>query len=304
MKTPSIPLLVLAYVFFFFSYQTLNAQILPPPGNEIVLKKDSTALYKKDSTTLYKDSTRLYIMAQQQYTSFDRTVTLNQSSAGIKLKKVNYTLISNLEIAYSGTRSGWQSSSEFYYTPRNKKTYQYASFSISNAVWYPNMTAGLSNYYIGIKKLEIENGVKYISLSNQKDIWMINTGLSYALNKNLFQARWIYLNNGISNNDFILGYRYYFNENEVTAINVLFGDNNIIPEFQNIPGVAAVKQYQAYYGFNFNTTFRIVKDLHLGMNYTYKHFNENENVNSWDLHIVSLGITYKLKKHRAKPDIQ
>ncbi|QIK59736.1 hypothetical protein G7050_07775 [Dysgonomonas sp. HDW5A] len=280
MRKFSTLLLLLVPVFYFSSHQTLNAQTQSLIGKDLALRK--------------ADSTSLYISAQQQYTDFG-TMNLNQSSAGIKLKKAQYTLISNFQMAYNNTtKTGWQSANEFYYTPKKKKTYQYASLSFSNTAWYPNFTAAISNYYIGIKQLEIENGVKYIALSGQKDIWMINTGASYAVHKNLFLAKWIYLNNGISNNDFILGYRYYFNENSVISLNLLTGDNNVIPEFRNLPNVTTLKQYQKYYGFNFNTTFPISKKLYLGVNYTYNHFKKNDNVGSWNLHIASLGISYKL----------
>ncbi|PXV60022.1 hypothetical protein CLV62_13210 [Dysgonomonas alginatilytica] len=281
MRNFYILLLLLVQVFCFSSHQTLKAQ--------------AQSLIGKDLATRTVDSTHLYINAQQQYTDFSGITSLNQSSAGIKLKKAQYTLISNLQMAYNSTKTGWQSANEFYYTPKKKKTYQYAAFSFSNTKWYPNLTAAFSNYYIGIKQLEIENGVKYISLSGQKDIWMINTGASYALHKSLFLAKWTYLNNGISNNDFILGYRYYSNEDSVIALNLLMGDNNVIPEFGNLPAVTTLKQYQKYYGFNFNTSFPISKDMYLGVNYTYNHFNKNDKVDSWNLHIVSLGFTYKLK---------
>lgn len=271
--------LLLAQLFYFSSYQTLNAQVQSSVGKDLALRDT--------------DSSNLYINVQQQYSDFAGETSLNQSSAGIKLKKTRYTLISNLQMAYNNDRSGWQSYNEFYYTPKKKKTYQYASFSFSNATWYPNFTAAVSNYYIGIKQLEIENGVKYVSLSNQKDIWMINTGVNYALNRNLLVAKWVYLNNGISNNDFILGYRYYFNEESVIAFNLLTGDNNVIPEFRDLP-IVTLKQYQKYYGFNFNTSFCISKDLYLGVNYTYNHFKKNNKVDSWNLHIASLGLTYKL----------
>lgn len=278
-KFPAL-LLLLVSVFYFPSHQKLNAQAQSLIGKDLALRK--------------VDSTNLYINIQQQYSDFSGTMSLNQSSAGIKLKKPQYTLLSNFQMAYNNTtKTGWQSLNEFYYTPKKKKTYQYASLSFSNAAWYPSFTGAISNYYIGIKRLEIENGVKYISLSNERDIWMINTGVNYALNKSLLLVKWIYLNNGISNNDFILGYRYYHNENTVTALNLLAGDNNVIPELQNLP-TTTTKQFQKYYGFNFNTAFPISKDLYLGFNYTYNHFNKNSNVGSWNLHIASLGITYKL----------
>lgn len=277
MKNFVILSLLLLYTFFSPLYQTLNAQSHSSGGKDLALKTDSSAIY---------------INLQQQYSDFSGTTHLNQSSAGIKLKKTQYTFISNLQMAYNNTKSGWQSANEFYYTPKKKKTYQYASLSFSNAAWYPNFTAAITNYYIGIKQLEIENGVKYISLSEQKDIWMINTGASYAINKNLLTAKWIYLNNGVSNNDFILGYRYYFNEESVIAFNFLTGDNNVIPELRDIPIVT--KQYQKYYGFNFNTSFCIFKDMYLGINYTYNHFKKNDKADSWNLHVASVGLTYKL----------
>lgn len=279
MRNFSILLFLFVYIFCFSSYQTLEAQVQSLIGKDLALRQ--------------VDSTHLYINAQQQYTDFSGITNLNQSSAGVKLKRAQYTLISNFQMAYNNTKSGWQSANEFYYTPKKKKTYQYAALSFSNAAWYPSFTGAISNYYIGVKQLEIENGVKYISLSDQKDIWMINTGVSYALNKSLLLAKWIYLNNGISNNDFILGYRYYFNEDSVIALNLLTGDNNVIPEFGNLPA-ATLKQYQKYYGFNFNTSFCIAKHTYLGVNYTYNHFNKNDKVDSWNLHMVSLGLTYKL----------
>lgn len=270
--------LLFVNLFLSSSYQTLSAQVQSSVGKDLALKK--------------ADNSALYINVQQQYSDFSGVTKLNQSSAGIKLKKTQYTLISNFQMAYNNTKSGWQSANEFYFTPKKKKTYQYASLSFSNAAWHPNFTASITNYYIGIKQLEIENGVKYVALSGQKDIWMINTGASYALHKNLLTAKWTYLNNGVSNNDFILGYRYYFNENSVIALNLLTGDNNVIPEFRDLEIVN--KQYQKYYGFNFNTSFCVFKDIYLGINYTFNHFKKNDNTNSWNLHVASLGLTYKL----------
>lgn len=261
------------------SYQELTAQTEPFKGKNLATKQ--------------VDSPSLYINVQQQYSNFLNSTHLNQSSAGVKFKKSQYTVISNFQMAYDKNKTGWQSANEFYYTPQKKKTYQYASLSFSNAKWFPNFTGALSNYYIGIKHLEIENGFKYISLSGQKNIWMINTGVNYALNKNLFLAKWIYLNNGASNNDFIVGYRYYFEENSVIALNLLAGDNNIIPEYRGLP-ISASKQYQKYYGFNINSSFPISKNIYLGANYTFNHFNKSNDVSAWNLHIASLALVYKL----------
>lgn len=278
MKNLSV-LLLFIQMLTISSYQELTAQ--------------THSFLDKNPFLKHSDSSALYINVQQQYSDFSHSMHLHQSSAGVKLKNMQYTLISNLQMAYNGTKSGWQSANEFYYTPKKKKTYQYASVSFSNGQWYPNFAGAISNYYIGIKQLEIENGVKYIALSGQKDIWMINTGVSYALNKSLFLAKWIYLNNGISNNDFIVGYRYYFDENSVIALNLLAGDNNVIPEYQNLP-LTISNQYQKYYGLNFNTSFHISKDMYLGANYTYNHFKKHNDIDSWNLHIVSLALTYKL----------
>lgn len=273
-------LLAFVYPFCFFSNQKLAGQTQSSTGKDIAVNK--------------VDSSALYLNVQQQYTDFSNSLHLNQSSVGVKLKKQQYTLISNFQVSYnSDSKSGWQSANEFYYTPKHKKTYQYAAVSFSNANWYSSFTGAISNYYIGIKNLEIENGLKYISLSDQKDIWMINTGASYALSKNLFTAKWIYLNNGASNNDFILGYRYYFNENSVIALNLLSGDNNVIPEYNGL-STTMYTQNQKYYGLNFNTTFPIYKDLFLGVNYTYHHFKKSTDANSWNLHIASLALIYKL----------
>lgn len=279
MNKTSVLLPVILFVFCLFSYQELTAQIQSFTGKDLAAKRS--------------DNSSLYINVQQQYTKFAETVTLNQSSAGVKLKKPQYTLISNFQTAYDSKKTGWQSANEFYYTPAKKKTYQYAFLSFSNAKWHPSFVGAVSNYFIGIKNLEIENGVKYVVLPEQNNIWMINTGVGYAARKNLFTAKWVYLNNKVSNNDFILGYRYYFDENSVIAFNALAGDNNIIPEYRDLP-IPAVKQFQKYYGFNFNTTFNVYKNIYLGASYTYNHFKKSEQVNSWNLHIANLSLIYKL----------
>lgn len=240
------------------------------------------------------DSAAFYITTQQQYSQFKDNFRLNQTGVGIKWKKVKYTSINNFQYAYGEPQKGWQVNNEFYYTPKGKKNYQYAAASFSDAVWFPKFIGAISNFYVGIKKLEIENGVKYIVLRDQKNVWLINTGIAYALKKNLLTVKWIYLNNGISNNDFILGYRYYFNENSVIAFNVLGGTHNMLLDFNNIVINSSVGQ-QKYYGFNFNTTFELFEKGFLVLNYTYNYFyDKNYSVNNWNLNIASVGLNYRI----------
>ena len=64
---------IIVSVFYFPSHQKLNAQAQSLIGKDLALRK--------------VDSTNLYINIQQQYSDFSGTMSLNQSSAGIKLKK-------------------------------------------------------------------------------------------------------------------------------------------------------------------------------------------------------------------------